>query len=283
MQMTTLDKIYPRDRLSVADDTCHSRHVGDAELPELLANLIETKLNTHSDHRMVISVSDRTGQVNGVKVYSGNEQLGLLGIEQYQEKITLNNRTIREGMARKGYIASGTANQLSAKYDKFFRPDTALVKANRLRQEARKAMHSENRSQKGKQEPVNSFVNSLTNHIMANFNKYKEIAISNGCFYDEHQNTLERLYSDYTLVVNIVPTRGTPKEGFYFHTADGMCIATDQTGKKIGAHYASTLPEKLAAKVGMLKLADDKTFVRDVGYRHIQDFFYISGDYNEYA
>ena len=293
MQMTTLDKIYPRDRLSVADDTCHSRHVGDAELPELLAYLIETKLNTHSDHRMVISVSDRTWQVNGVNVYSGNEHLGTLGMEWNPLKITLINRTIREGMTRKGYMASGNANTLSAKYDKFVRPATATTKSSRLRQTARRAMLEENHSQKGKQEPVSSFVNSLTNHIMANFDEYRDIAVSNGfCYQSDAEgdllNTLPSLHSDYTLVDNIAPknTNGIKHfnaQGFYFYTENGMCIATNQTGEKIGAHYETTLPEKLAAKVGMLKLANDKTFVRDVGYRQQQDFFYISGDYNEYA
>jgi hypothetical protein len=80
------------------------------------------------------------------------------------------------------------------------------------------------------------------------------------------------------LVHNIVN-----KKGFYFYTENETCLAIDQKGKKVGAHYANTLPEKLAAKVGMLKLANDKTFVRDVGYRQQQDFFYISGDYNEYT
>jgi len=283
MTMTTLDKIYPRDRLSVADDTCHSRHVGDAELPEILAYLIETKLNTHSDHRMVISFSDRTWQVNGVKVYSGNEHLGTLGVEWYPLKITLINRTIRERMTRKGYMASGNANTLSAKYDKFIRPASAIQKSSILRQTARRAMQDENRFQMEKQEPVETFVKHLTKHVMANFNTYRDIAVNNGFSYrstaqGDLLNTLPSLHSDYTLVNNIFN-----KKGFYFYTENETCIAIDQKGKKVGAHYANTLPEKLAAKVGMLKLANDKTFVRDVGYRQQQDFFYISGDYNEYT
>ena len=289
MTMTTLDKIYPRDRLSVADDTCHSRHVGDAELPEILAYLIETKLNTHSDHRMVISFNDRTWQVNGVKVYSGNEHLGTLSVEWYPLKITLINRTIRERMTRKGYMASGKANQLSANYDKFFRPATPLVKADRLRAKARSAMQSELLDQKIKQKPVAEFVESLTNHIMDNFDKYRDIAVSSGFSYRSNAegdllNTLPSLHSDCTLVDSIAPqhSRG-PENGFYFYISDEMCLATNHSGKKIGAHYANTLPEKLAAKVGMLKIANDKTFVRNVGYRQQQDFFYISGDYNEYT
>lgn len=283
MTMTTLDKIYPRDRLSVADATCHSRHVGDAELPEILAYLIETKLNTHSDHRMVISFSDRTWQVNGVKVYSGNEHLGTLSVEWYPLKITLINRTIRERMTRKGYMASGNANTLSAKYDKFIRPASAIQKSSILRQTARRAMQDEHSSQTEKQHPVETFVKHLTNHIMDNFDKYKDIAVSDGFSYrstaqGDLLNTLPSLHRDCALVHNIVN-----KKGFYFYTENETCIAIDQKGKKVGAHYANTLPEKLAAKVGMLKLANDKTFVRDVGYRQQQDFFYISGDYNEYT
>ena len=281
--MTTLDKIYPRDRLSVADDTCHSRHVGDAELPEILAYLIETKLNTHSDHRMVISFSDRTWRVNNVKVYSGNEEIGLLGIEWYPLKITLYNRTIAKQLTRKRHMASGNANTLSAKYDKFVRPASAIQKSSILRQTARRAMQDEHSSQTEKQHPVETFVKHLTDHIMDNFDKYKDIAVSDGfCYRSTAQgdllNTLPSLHSDYTLVNNIFN-----KKGFYFYTENETCIAIDQKGKKVGAHYANTLPEKLAAKVGMLKLANDKTFVRDVGYRQQHDFFYISGDYNEYT
>ena len=292
MQITTLDKIYPRDRLSVADGT-YTRHpfppVGEAELPELLAYLIETKLNTHSDHRMVINISDRMSlpsmklRVHNVRVYSGNEEIGLLGIEWYPLKITLYNRTIAKQLTRKRHMASGNANTLSAKYDKFVRPASAIQKSSILRQTARRAMQDENRFQMEKQEPVETFVKHLTKHVMANFNTYRDIAVNDGFSYrstaqGDLLNTLPSLHSDYTLVNNIFN-----KKGFYFYTENGTSIATDQKGKKVGAHYANTLPEKLAAKVGMLKLANDKTFVRDVGYRQQQDFFYISGDYNEYT
>ena len=287
MTITTLNKIYPRDRLSVADATYAfpkpNLHIGDAELPELLAYLIETKLNTHSDHRMVIHISDRTWRVHNVKVYSGNEEIGLLGIEWYPLKITLYNRTIAKQLTRKRHMASGNANTLSAKYDKFVRPASAIQKSSILRQTARRAMQDENRFQMEKQEPVETFVKHLTKHVMANFNTYRDIAVNDGFSYrstaqGDLLNTLPSLHSDYTLVNNIFN-----KKGFYFYTENGTSIATDHKGKKVGAHYANTLPEKLAAKVGMLKLANDKTFVRDVGYRQQHDFFYISGDYNEYT
>lgn len=186
-------------------------------------------------------------------------------------------------MTRKGYMASGNANTLSAKYDKFIRPASAIQKSSILRQTARRAMQDENRFQMEKQEPVETFVKHLTKHVMANFNTYRDIAVNNGFSYrstaqGDLLNTLPSLHSDYTLVNNIFN-----KKGFYFYTENETCIAIDQKGKKVGAHYANTLPEKLAAKVGMLKLANDKTFVRDVGYRQQQDFFYISGDYNEYT
>jgi len=289
MQMTTLDRIYPRDRLRVADGTPTVYPVGDGELPELLAYLIETKLKTHSDHHMVISFHHHTGHVKNVEVYSGNEHLGTLGVEMYQEKITLSNRTITQVMTRKGHMASGSANQLSAKYDKFFRPATAGAKASRLRSIARRAMRAEQHTQGENQDPVKAFVNSLTGHIMDNFDKYKDIAVSNGFWVsDLPQRDLPSLHSDYTLVDSIAPkNKGNLNQylaqGFYLYISDGMCIATDQSGSKVGAHHANTLPEKLATKVGMLKIANDKTFVRDVGYRQQQDFFYISGDYNEYT
>jgi hypothetical protein len=288
MQMTTLDKIYPRDRLSVADNTC-SRDTGEAELPEILAYLIETKLNLNLSHRMVIEIQRHSWRVKNVTVYSGTEEIGTLGVDMYQGKITLNNRAIMRVMVRKGYMASGKANQLSANYDKFFRPATPLVKADRLRKTAHSAMQSEHLEQRRKQKPVEIFVKHLTTHIMDNFDKYRDIAVSSGFSYQPNAeggllNTLPSLHSDCTLVDSIAPQHSqVPENGFYFYISDEMCLATNHSGKKIGAHYANTLPEKLAAKVGMLKLANDKTFVRNVGYRQQQDFFYIAGDYNEYT
>ncbi len=283
MQMTTLDKIYPRDRLSVG---CRSQDAGEAELPELLAYLIETKLNLNLSHRMDIEICPTAWKVKSVTVYSGTEKIGMLGVDMYQEKITLRNRAINEVMVRKGYMASGKANQLSVNYDKFFRPATPLAKADRLRKKAYNEMTREKMAQAHKYlAPTRAFVDSLTAHIMQNFDKYKEIAINSG-WSSEHLDTLPSLYSDYTLVASIAPSpklHSKNSEGFYFYVSDGVCLATNLAGKKVGAHYANTLPEKLAAKVGMLKLADDKTFVRNVGYRQQQDFFYISGDYNEYT
>ncbi len=286
MQMTTLDRIYPRDRLSIADNPWHEQEAERAALPELLAYLIETKLNLNLSHRMVIEICHHTLRVTNVIVYSGTEKIGMLGVDRHQEKITLRNRAINEVMVRKGYMASGKANQLSANYDKFFRPATPLAKADRLRKKAYNEMARENMAQTRKSlAPTRAFVESLTDHIMQNFDKYKEIAINSG-WASEHEDTLPSLYSDYTLVASIAPSpklHNKNSEGFYFYVSDGVCLATNLAGKKVGAHYANTLPEKLAAKVGMLKLADDKTFVRNVGYRQQQDFFYISGDYNEYT
>jgi hypothetical protein len=290
MQMTTLDRIYPRDRLNLLwNNPWPEQDAERAALPELLAYLIETKLNLNLSHRMVIEICHHALRVTNVIVYSGTEEIGTLGVDVHQEKITLNNRAINEVMVRKGYMASGKANQLSANYDKFFRPATPLVKADRLRKTARSAMQREERDQMRKQKPVETFVKHLTTHIMDNFAKYRDIAVSSGFSFElkgesDLLNTLPSLHSDYTLVDSIAPKHSQVAEnGFYFYISDEMCLVTNHLGKKIGAHYANTLPEKLAAKVGMLKLANDKTFVRNVGYRQQQDFFYISGDYNEYT
>jgi hypothetical protein len=285
MQMTTLDRIYPRDRLSVADNTC-SRDTGEAELPEILAYLIETKLNLNLSHRMVIEIQRHSWRVKNVTVYSGTEEIGTLGVDMHQGRITLTNRAINEVMVRKGYMASSKANQLSANYDKFFRPATPLVKANLLRKEAYNEMARGKMAQANKSlAPTRAFVESLTDHIMQNFDKYKEIAINSG-WSSEHQDTLPSLYSDYTLVASIAPSpklHNKNSEGFYFYVSDGVCLATDYRGHKIGAHYSNNLPTELAGRIGMLKLAEDKTFIRNVGYRQQQDFFYILGDYNEYT
>ena len=285
MQMTTLDRIYPRDRLSVADNTC-SRDTGEAELPEILAYLIETKLNLNLSHRMVIEIQRHSWRVKNVTVYSGTEEIGTLGVDMHQGKITLSNRAINEVMVRKGYMASSKANQLSANYDKFFRPASSLVKANLLMKEANNEMAYEKMAQTNKSlAPTRAFVESLTDHIMQNFDKYKEIAINSG-WSSEHQDTLPSLYSDYTLVASIAPSpklHNKNSEGFYFYVSDGVCLATDYRGHKIGAHYSNNLPTELAGRIGMLKLAEDKTFIRNVGYRQQQDFFYILGDYNEYT
>jgi len=283
MQMTTLDRIYPRDRLSVADNTC-SRDTGEAELPEILAYLIETKLNLNLSHCMVIEIQRHSWRVKNVTVYSGTEELGTLGVDVHQEKITLSNRAIGEVMVRKGYMASAKANQLSANYDKFFRPATPLVKANMLRKEAYNEMARERMAQTNKAlPPIRSFVESLTAHVMDNFDKYKDIAIDNDwSFPNLDVNSLPSLYSDYKLVDEIAPVH-SKRDGFYVYISDGVCLAADSVGRKIGAHYSNNLPTELSGKIGMLKLAEDKTFIRSVGYRQQQDFFYILGDYDEHT
>ena len=109
MQMTTLDRIYPRDRLSIADNPWHAQDAEKADLPELLAYLIETKLNLNLSHRMVIEISRQVLRVKNVTVYSGTEEIGTLSVDMHQGKINLSNHAITRIMVRKGYMASGKA------------------------------------------------------------------------------------------------------------------------------------------------------------------------------
>ena len=287
MKSIELSKIYPRDRLSIHPNGVNILHdISLSRIPDILAYLIEVKLNCNPTHKMVIeqfNLRHPHWLVTRVEVYAGNEYIGSLGIDEYTNKITLRNRAIEEVMVRKGYMASGKANQLSANYDKFFRPASPLVKANLLRKEAYNEMARGKMAQANKSlAPTRAFVESLTDHIMQNFDKYKEIAINSG-WSSEHQDTLPSLYSDYTLVASIAPLHKKNSEGFYFYVSDGVCLATDYRGHKIGAHYSNNLPTELSGRIGMLKLAEDKTFIRNVGYRQQQDFFYILGDYNEYT
>jgi len=288
MKLIELSKIYPRDRLDINPNGVNIHHdISLSTIPEVLAYLIETKLNSNPTHKMVIeqfNLRHPHWRVTCVEVYAGNEYLGSLGVDDYTDKITLTNRTIQEVMLRKGYMASSKANQLSANYDKFFRPATPLAKANLLRKETYNEMARGKMAQANKSlAATRAFVESLTDYIMDNFDKYKEIAISNG-FSSEHLDNLPSLYSDYTLVASIAPLRHRNKpEGFYLYVSDEVCLVTDHLGNKIGAHYANNLPPELSGKVGMLKIAEDKTFIRNVGYRQQQDFFYILGDYNEHT
>jgi len=288
MQLIELSKIYPQDRLSINPNALNMPHdISLTKIPEILAYLIDLKLLNNPTHKMVIEqfhVRHPYWRVTSVEVYAGDEYLGSLGVDDYTDKITLTNRTIQEVMLRKGYMASSKANQLSANYDKFFRPATPLAKANLLRKETYNEMARGKMAQANKSlAPTKAFVESLTDYIMDNFDKYKEIAISNG-FSSEHLDNLPSLYSDYTLVASIAPLRHRNKpEGFYLYVSDEVCLVTDHLGNKIGAHYANNLPPELSGKVGMLKIAEDKTFIRNVGYRQQQDFFYILGDYNEHT
>jgi len=287
MKLIELSKIYPRDRLDINPNGVNIHHdISLSTIPEVLAYLIETKLNSNPTHKMVIeqfNLRHPHWRVTCVEVYAGDEYLGSLGVDDYTDKITLTNRTIQEVMLRKGYMASSKANQLSANYDKFFRPATPLAKANLLRKETYNEMARGKMAQANKSlAPTKAFVESLTDYIMDNFDKYKEIAISNG-FSSEHLDNLPSLYSDYTLVASIAPLHRNNPEGFYLYVSDEVCLVTDHLGNKIGAHYANNLPPELSGKVGMLKIAEDKTFIRNVGYRQQQDFFYILGDYNEHT
>jgi hypothetical protein len=287
MKLIELSKIYPRDRLDINPNGVNIHHdISLSTIPEVLAYLIETKLNSNPTHKMVIeqfNLRHPHWRVTCVEVYAGNEYLGSLGVDDYTDKITLTNRTIQEVMLRKGYMASSKANQLSANYDKFFRPATPLAKANLLRKETYNEMARGKMAQANKSlAATRAFVESLTDYIMDNFDKYKEIAISNGLS-SENLDNLPSLYSDYTLVASIAPLHRNKPEGFYLYVSDEVCLVTDHLGNKIGAHYANNLPPELSGKVGMLKIAEDKTFIRNVGYRQQQDFFYILGDYNEHT
>jgi hypothetical protein len=287
MQLIELSKIYPQDRLSINPNALNMPHdISLSKIPEILAYLIDLKLNNNPTHKMVIEqfhLRHPYWRVTRVEVYAGNEYLGSLGVDDYTDKITLTNRTIQEVMLRKGYMASIKANQLSANYDKSFRPATPLAKANLLRKETYNEMARGKMAQANKSlAPTKAFVESLTDYIMDNFDKYKEIAISNGLS-SEHLDNLPSLYSDYTLVASIAPLHRNKPEGFYLYVSDEVCLVTDHLGNKIGAHYANNLPPELSGKVGMLKIAEDKTFIRNVGYRQQQDFFYILGDYNEHT
>jgi hypothetical protein len=290
MKSIELSKIYPRDRLDIDPNGVNIDHdISLSRIPDILAYLIEIKLNCNPTHKMVIeqfSLRHPHWLVTHVEVYAGNEYIGSLGVDGYTDRITLRNRAINEVMVRKGYMASSKANQLSANYDKFFRPATPLQQANLLRKEAYNEMARGKMAEANKSlAPTRAFVESLTDYIMQNFDKYKEIAINSG-WSSEHQDTLPSLYSDYTLVASIAPSpklHNKNSEGFYFYVSDGVCLATDYRGHKIGAHYSNNLPTELAGRIGMLKLAEDKTFIRNVGYRQQQDFFYILGDYNEYT
>jgi len=287
MKLIELSKIYPRDRLDINPNGVNIHHdISLSTIPEVLAYLIETKLNSNPTHKMVIeqfNLRHPHWRVTCVEVYAGNEYLGSLGVDDYTDKITLTNRTIQEVMLRKGYMASSKANQLSANYDKFFRPATPLAKANLLRKETYNEMARGKMAQANKSlAATRAFVESLTDYIMDNFDKYKEIAISNGLS-SENLDNLPSLYSDYTLVASIAPLHRNKPEGFYLYVSDEVCLVTDHLGNKIGAHYANNLPPELSGKVGMLKIAEDKTFIRNIGYRQQQDFFYILGDYNEHT
>jgi hypothetical protein len=287
MKSIELSKIYPRDRLDIDPSGVNIDHdISLSRIPDILAYLIEIKLNCNPTHKMVIeqfSLRHPHWLVTSVEVYAGDEYIGSLGVDGYTDRIALRNRAINEVMVRKGYMASSKANQLSANYDKFFRPATPLQQANLLRKEAYNEMARGKMAEANKSlAPTRAFVESLTDYIMDNFDKYKEIAISNGLS-SEHLDNLPSLYSDYTLVASIAPLHRNKPEGFYLYVSDEVCLVTDHLGNKIGAHYANNLPPELSGKVGMLKIAEDKTFIRNVGYRQQQDFFYILGDYNEHT
>lgn len=294
--MGEMTQLKRHARLQVNDDT----GLVGSELPTLLANLIEDKLNSNPSHRMVMSWTPaKSGpRLYQVKVYFGNEELGTIGVQRGSSpygKITLTNPTIASVTLRKGHMATSKANALSAKYDKYFRPATRSVLANRLRRAARAAMYQQRLYRRGQYSPVTAFVSSLTRHVMDNYDEYRDIAARKGFKFNDKYD-LPSLHSAYSLVDDITPrnqldydplSEGRAKEneagqGFYLYI-DDIYLVLDHTGKKIGAHLPSELPEDMALQIGMLKVANDKTFIKDVGYRYQKDFFYVKGDYNDYT
>ena len=69
--------------------------------------------------------------------------------------------------------------------------------------------------------------------------------------------------------------------GFFVHLEDTTCLVLKPDKTKQGAHYAYDLPEQIGRAVGMLKMTDDGTFIRGVGFKYSQDLYFITGEYNE--
>jgi hypothetical protein len=181
---------------------------------------------------------------------------------------------------RKGYLSSASAERLSKEYDTHFKPEEQISKAKDLVSSTIRAMKQEHSRQMSLQSPVKSFAMSLVPYLMQNIDNYKEIAIGNG--YDpERLEELHTVWNDLRLVESVTGEHSINGSGFFVHVEGDTCLVLDARKTKQGAHYSYALPEQIGRAVGMLKLTENRTFIRNVGYKYDPSMYFIAGEYNE--
>jgi len=218
--------------------------------------------------------------VNFIVVRQAGEILGHITWDVCDfDKVRLHSKTIERKLFRKEYISSASAKRLSKEYDTHFKPEEQISKARELVSKTIQAMRREHSMQMSLQAPVTSFAMSLVPYLMQNIDNYKELAISNG--YDPDQlEKIHTVWSNLTLVESVIGDRANC-DGFFVHVEGDTCLVLDAHENKQGAHYSYALPEKIGRAVGMLKLTENRTFIRNVGYKYDPSTYFISGEYNE--
>jgi len=291
MKLTTLEGLYqhPTNRLTLGTELQYlERFHGDSfceklKIPKLIADLIDSKLYQHSNHTMELGADvKQTGNayVNFIVVRQAGEILGHITWDVCDfDKVRLHSKTIERKLFRKEYISSASAKRLSKEYDTHFKPEEQISKARELVSKTIQAMRREHSMQMSLQAPVTSFAMSLVPYLMQNIDNYKELAISNG--YDPDQlEKIHTVWSNLTLVESVIGDRANC-DGFFVHVEGDTCLVLDAHENKQGAHYSYALPEKIGRAVGMLKLTENRTFIRNVGYKYDPSTYFISGEYNE--
>lgn len=290
---TTLEGLYqhPTNRLALSEEVQRlERALGglfceEVKIPVLMADLVNAKLKEHRSQTMEIeSVYLRTSCyiVTDIMVKEAGEPIGVIQFdpEAYDNKLMLRSKTIRRKMLRKDYISSGDYKRLSKEYDMHFKPEEQISKAKDLVSETIRAMKREHSRQMSLQSPVKSFAMSLIPYLMQNIDNYKEIAIGNG--YDpERLEELHTVWNDLRLVESVTGEHSINGSGFFVHVEGDTCLVLDARKTKQGAHYSHALPEQIGRAVGMLKLTENRTFIRNVGYKYDPSMYFIPGEYNE--
>jgi len=292
MEITTLEGLYqhPTNRLTLGKELQYLERIyGDSfceklKIPKLIADLINSKLYQHSNHTIELeSVHEQMAKtyVTNIVVRQAGEVLGYIRWEVYDfDKVLLRSKTIEKKLVRKRHISSASAERLSKEYDTHFKPEEQISKAKNLVSSTIQAMKQEHSRQMSLQSPVKSFARSLVPYLMQNIDNYKELAISNG--YDPDQlEELHTVWSNLTLVESVIGDRDINGSGFFVHVEGDTCLVLDAHKNKKGAHYSYALPEQIGRAVGMLKLTENCTFIRNVGYKYDSSTYFIAGEYNE--
>jgi len=293
MEFTTLEGLYkhPTNRLTLAAELQHlERDLGDSfcqtmKIPVLVANLVDAKLCQHRNHEMIIyGVCERMNGVYTTEIMvkgASGEGLGTIGWEMFDAKnIMLRAKTISKKMKRKDHIASGNFDRLCREYDTHFKPESQISKAKERVYSTISHMKGEHTRQTGRQRIVLDFVRSLVPHVMQNIDTFKEVAISNGFDPDDIEEA-QTVWSNLMLVESVIGKYSINGSGFFVHIEDDTCLVLDAEKNNIGAHHSYALPEQIGKAVGMLKLTENRTFIRNVGYKYDPSTYFIAGEYNE--
>lgn len=257
-------------------------------IPYPLLHLLQTKHNTKNKRLICATSGHQTSggtcsdslriqlRLETFTVYENNVAIGWINCNRKHSKLELRSQFTKTPEGKKLYISTSSPKRLVNAYEKYVRTPTFLEEADKLRQFATRDMrnlnleHSQRFSSK-----VPVFADALLPYIMDNFDKYKDIAMQAGVKEADIDIALST-YTQRNVVQQICKTKNGDGS-FVYNEDDDWLFIHPTTGGKKAAYLTSSLPQDTLEKIGMLKMGNNSSFLKDVGYKHNDNFFFITG------